>query len=105
RDRFNLHQEFRPKQLCDLNSGAGRRILDIHVLVTNLSELGQMRKIHKIDVQLDYVVERPTRGPNRRLEILKYLLHLGAEVIVAHYVPRFIEGHLPCNEYNGSPGY
>lgn len=48
----------------NLNSSAGRRILDIHVLVANLSEFSQMRgrQIHHISIQLDDVVEPPARG-------------------------------------------
>src|SRR5579864_2782181 len=65
--RLDFYQELWPEQPGHLNRCTGRWILNIDVLVAHFSEILQMREIHDVRVQFNYVAEVPARGFNSSL--------------------------------------
>src|ERR1700746_2886507 len=102
---FDFHEKLRPEKAGDFYSGAGGRILDVHVLVANFAEIRQVGQIDGVTVQLDHVVECSARGFQRRLKVFKNLLDLRAEVVLSNEVARLVERNLTRDKDDGPAVY
>src|SRR5258708_17615923 len=96
-NRFDLHQKILAEQPAHLNRRAGRRISRVDVLVPDLAECSQLREVHEIAVELNHVLEAGSSCFERRLQVLKHLLHLRFEIAFPDHVSRPVERYLSGN--------
>src|SRR5262245_32125738 len=95
RDGLDFDQVLFADELFHYDQRAGGRVFRVDVTVPRITQRLQIRRVGQVVVELDHVFERGSAFFKPRLEILKDLFDLGAEIATANQVSVFVERNLP----------
>src|SRR5262249_21332552 len=102
RDCFDLKQELLAGQSSYFNQCACRRVDDVHIAIANLAQDGELRDVHHVHIQLDYVGKISPNRSQRCLEIFKDLVGLRTEILRTDDLPSLVKSDLTSDK-DGSP--